>query len=518
LPWTSRAALLVAESSIPKIFDRIDNASGKTLSRWFGWPGYGVANIPDSDDPMTNYFGYEPEGFARATSPGDGKAGMPDAYWVPSKAGTRDLLGTMFAEDFPLVKVLNNSRKYFIEDINPHAVCLIDGNNFLPVGSLEVGVAGQVKKGQNANNLPTIISMWIDKNGDHKMQDDEVTTITKADGKPLPKLQNRSNSMWMDEKGNAYILSAANSILKIPADGFAENGAIKWDADKATMVVPTVLPSLLTHGIGGRQGMPGMRTDSQGNIYVCLSAVVPALTPKLASSIQETFPNVPPSAWFAYATPELAKEMKEGLGHTAESNIAKFAKFSPEGKLLWTAGRKATAAPSPGEMYHFWTIGGMIGDNYVAGCSEWGPIYIYTTDGFFVDTLMNDPATLAPAGPYTFGSENFSGQVYGFPKLGKAFAYDQGGIYAIDGFDSNLKVAGEQRFKGTVDLDKIYQQAMPEEQIAAALQIGAGLRQHRPGRDLDPRPRRHPDPQQSPAGHRPDWLRRHQSLRQDPRC
>ncbi len=465
-----QGGLLVAESSIPKIFNRIDNASGKTLSRWFGWPGYGVANIPDPEDPMTNYYSFEPEGFARATSV-DGKSGMPDAYWVPKKAGMEDV-GPMFKEDFPLVKVLANGRKYFIEDINPHAVCLIDGDNFLPVGNLNVGVdRSQLKPGANANSAPTIISMWIDKNGDHKSQPEEVTTISQVDGKPMPRLATQSNSMWLDEKGNAYIITAANSILKVPAEGFARNGAILWNPAKASYVLPTVLPSLLTHGISGRQGMPGLRTDSQGNIYVCLSAVAPALTPKLASQIQTAFPNIPQSAWFAYATPELAKQNKEGLGHTAESNIAKFAKFSPDGKLLWTAGRKATAAPGPGEMYHFWTIGGMVGDNYVTGCSEWGPIYFYTTDGFYVDTLMNDPATLAPAGPYTFGSENFSGQVYGFPKLGKVFAYDQGGIYAVDGFDKNLKVEGERRFKGSVVLDKVYQEAMPISQIAASLKI-----------------------------------------------
>jgi len=48
-----QGGLVVAESSIPKIFDRIDAASGKTLNRWFGWPGYGIENIPDSEDPMT---------------------------------------------------------------------------------------------------------------------------------------------------------------------------------------------------------------------------------------------------------------------------------------------------------------------------------------------------------------------------------------------------------------------------------------------------------------------------------
>lgn len=465
-----QGGLVVAESSVPKIFDRIDNASGKTLTRWFGWPGYGLANIPDSDDPMTNYFSYEPEGFARATATRD-KTGMPDAYWVPAKAGMEGV-GPMFKEDFPYVKVLANGRKYFVEDANPHAVCLIAGDNFKPVGNLDVynGYEHQ-KTGVNPNSVPTTISMWVDKNGDHKQQPEEATTITQVDGKPLPHITSRSGSMWLDKNGNAFLITAANSILKIPSGGFDKNGAILWNPAKAYYVVPTVLPSLLTRGIGGRQGMPGLRTDSKGNIYVCLSAVVPALTPKLASSIQTMFPDVPQSAWFAYASPELAKQNKEGLGHTSESNIAKFAKFSPDGKLLWTAGRKATAAPNPGEMYHFWTIGGMVGDDYVAGCSEWGPIYFYTSDGFYVDMLMNDPATQAPAGPYTFGSENFSGQVYGFPKLGKVFAYDQGGIYSVDGFDRNLKVEGEKRFHGSVALDKVYDEAMPISQIAAGLQI-----------------------------------------------
>jgi hypothetical protein len=182
------------------------------------------------------------------------------------------------------------------------------------------------------------------------------------------------------------------------------------------------------------------------------------------------YPDIPASKWCAYATSELAKQNLEGLGHTAECNIAKFAKFSPDGKLLWIAGRKATAMPNPGEMYHFWDIGGLVGDGYVAGCSEWGPITFYTSDGFYVDSVMNDPNSLAPSGPYTFGSENFSGQVRSFPKLGKVFAYDQGGIYAVDGFDQNLKVSGEQRFHGTVDLDKTYE-GVSLAQVAQSLEI-----------------------------------------------
>ena len=112
----------------------------------------------------------------------------------------------------------------------------------------------------------------------------------------------------------------------------------------------------------------------------------------------------------------------------------------------------------------------LIDDSYVSMCSEWGPIYFYTSDGFYVDTLMNDPNNLAPGGPYTFGSENFSGRVQAFDKLKKVYAYDQCGIYSVDGFDNNLRVAGEQRFKGTVMLDKTYK-GLSQAAVASRLQI-----------------------------------------------
>jgi hypothetical protein len=71
----------------------------------------------------------------------------------------------------------------------------------------------------------------------------------------------------------------------------------------------------------------------------------------------------------------------------------KFAKYGPDGKMLWVAGRKATAQPYPGELYHFWDMAGIVNNDYVVGASEWGPMYFYTSDGFYVDSIMNDPAT-----------------------------------------------------------------------------------------------------------------------------
>jgi len=459
-----QGGLVVAEFSTPKLFDRIDNSTGKTLSRWFGWPSYYLPNIPDCDDPFTCYFAYEPRGFARATA-APGKTGLPDAYWdiVENTDIPESQMGGL-----PYIQRLANGRKYEISDVWPHLVYAIDGDKMLPVGYIKVLNANEKLRGVIYNpTKQNSIEIWIDRNGDHVAQPEELTKITEIDGKPLPWMPSvhRDSCLWMDAKGHAYIQTYDHSILEIPSDGIAENGSIQWNAAKAHYVVPVTLPN------SGFGLVRGVRTDSKGNVYTVMSATRPGLTPALEAKIQKNFPDVPRSEWGVYATPEMAKQMTEGLGHTAESNIAKFAKYSPKGKLLWMAGRKATAAARPGEIYHFYTIGGMVGDNYVAGCSQWGTISFYTSDGFYVDTIMNDPATLPPAGPYTFGGETMGGRVQAFEKLGKVFAYNNGGIYAIDGFDKNLKLTGEQRMHGIVALDKIYETAEMPNPVTSSLQI-----------------------------------------------
>jgi hypothetical protein len=393
---------------------------------------------------MTSYFPYEPEGFARATVPAEGQTGYPDAYWVPGQvlpnnsaespglgdpaAFVEGLNQTYGYSMLPYVTRLANGRKYFIDDGNPHLVSLIEGDNLVPVDYLDVRDPDDARK---PSVTATSITMWVDHDGSHKATADSVVPITEANGKPLPNTAARACSMWIAPNGDAYFMTHGNSILKIPSDGFTNAGAINWNPDRATLVVTTVLPSKLDRLFSaGHTGMAGIRADTKGDIYTCLSAEIPALTPALAVKIQKRTPNVPQSQWCVYANDGLAKKMHEGLGHTAESNAVKFAKFGPDGNLLWIAGRKATANPEPGEMYNFWALAGMVDDNYIAGASEWGPIYFYTSDGFYVDSIMYDPAALSPPGPYTFSSETFSGRIETYDKLGKVYAYDQGGIYS----------------------------------------------------------------------------------------
>ncbi len=182
-----------------------------------------------------------------------------------------------------------------------------------------------------------------------------------------------------------------NKILKVPSAGFLRNGAISWDAGKAAYVADPVLASVKSMYCAYRDGIMGVRVDSQGNLYTCFNTHAP------------------------YATPELTKAMFAGLGHTTESNAVKFAKFAPDGHVLWMAGRKATAAAKPGEMYHFWVMGGLVGDRYIAGCSESGQMYFYTADGFYVDALMENMGLSPLPGPYTFGGETFGGRVQDYP-------------------------------------------------------------------------------------------------------
>jgi hypothetical protein len=79
---------------------------------------------------------------------------------------------------------------------------------------------------------------------------------------------------------------------------------------------------------------------------------------------------------------------------------------------------------------------------------------------------------MPPPGPYTFGSENFSGRVEAFPALKQIFAYDQGNVYHVDGFDDQMKVAGETRLWGQVRLDKAYEsEESASPQVATTIQI-----------------------------------------------
>lgn len=421
----AQGGVLVAESTIPKVMSRYNASSGKLLQRWYGDRSYATTNIPDPHDPWTQYYSLEggaPFGFARARVAGEGGSGNPDAYWCLPQIGYPQVDTLLDTMNVPLCFYAKNGKQYMVSDSSPHGICLIKGNTFTPVGFARVTNSQTEKNG---------VELWSDLNGDGKVQPNELVMLSTIDGKPAPQFASQTGSLWMTETGDMYLVSESNSIVKIPATGFTKQGAILWDVTKASYVVPVVLPGTDKIFTGWRAGILGVRTDAEQNVYVCFNTVAP------------------------YATPELTKAMQEGLGHAAEFNTVKFAKYGPDGKMLWMTGRKATGPAKPGEMYHFWVLGGLVNDRYIVGASEWGNMYIYTEDGYFVDTLFDVAGMGSGKPPYTFGSETFAGRIQYFPGLNQVWAYSCGKSFKVRGFNHGM-VDGEKRISGTVMLDKVY--------------------------------------------------------------
>jgi hypothetical protein len=447
----ARGGLLVAESAIPKVMSRWDARTLRPLRHWFGAPTYWTATWPEPDDPWTAYYQLN-GGFARATIPGPGRNGdRPSAYWNLPAAG---LPGAgNFEEAIHTVLIGSNKKKYLAGAVSPNGIALVQGDRVLPVARFRVWNQGHKENTRQKNYA----EVWQDRNGDHREQPAEVSILDTVEGKPLVPLADWFvHSSLFTPSGDFYIQTAANKILLIPSEGFDRNGAPRWNLGRARYVAAPIFPAFGDSMYVGPRGQSGIRVDSKSNIYTVLSAKAPAVTPELRARMEKEFPGLPQSKWGAYATPELAERMMEGMGHTGESNIVKFVKFDRNGRMLWTAGRKATAGARPGEMYHVWALAGLIGDEYIAVASEWGPFTLYTHDGFYVDSFMNDPGQNPPPGPYTFGGETGAGRVQYFPGRDEVWAYSVGMAYRLQNF-KNGKVQGEGRLQGTVSLDRVYE-------------------------------------------------------------
>ncbi len=422
--------LIVAESSPPKIFTRVRIADGSIVSRWYGPGVYWNGTWPMPDDPRHVFYMLN-DAVGRARVAGVNKPGLPDAYWQLDRAGYPQVHLETGIPQLETIKAANQ-RLYMVKDTIEHAVLVFEKDETLrPVATW----TSRNDKAAKRNFL----DIWIDANGDGKIQPDEESVLEAlADGKPLPQVAERTASMHMEPNGDLYFSTQDNAILKIPATGFAANGQIRWNPAGATLAVAAVLPGRDRMATNHREGILGVRLNTAGDIYTVFNTRQQGK-----------------GGAYDFGTPEEATRKLEGTGHTARFNVVKFAKFSPNGELLWMAGRKATAGAKPGEMYHFWNLAGLINDDYVAGTSEWGVITFYTQDGFFIDSIMNNPGDVALPGPYTFSGETGGGQVAYFPRTGQVWAYSSGMAYTVEGF-KNGKVAGEARVSGSVNLDRVY--------------------------------------------------------------
>ncbi|HSI83249.1 MAG TPA: hypothetical protein VK970_05670 [Candidatus Methylacidiphilales bacterium] len=436
----ARGALVVPEAALPKVFSRFDLAAGnKLIKRWFGPGVYWNSTWPMPEDPL-HVFYMNTHGIGRGKVAGVNEPGLPDAYWETTMSGFTQIPDLESGIPQPeAVRAINGSL-YLVRDVREHAIMLLgEDDKIRPVATF-TPVGAKAK-----DNLLKInhLKIWVDLNGDGLVTPDEQSILSElSDGKPMPNVATTTSSMHMEPNGDLYFSTHDNCILLVPAvarDAFQKDGSVRWDTTKARLVVPTVLPGLKEMSTTYRQGILGVRRDEFGNIYTLFNTRVDGKS----------------GGEFDYPTPEIATRMREGMGHTSSFNVIKVAKYDGDGSLIWMAGRKATAGARPGEMYHHWNMAGLVNERYVAAGSEWGQIYFYTSDGFFVDALMNNPGDVTQPGPYTFGGETSGGRVTYFPKLGELWAYSSGMSYRVRGF-SKGEVERETRLTGEVVLDKKY--------------------------------------------------------------
>ncbi|MCL6103660.1 MAG: hypothetical protein M1292_14440, partial [Bacteroidetes bacterium] len=419
--------LLVIESSIPKVISQFNVTDGKLLQRWYGPGVYWQSTWPMPDDPK-HVFYMLTEGIGRARVKGPNEVGVPDSYWDLDHTPYSFVGNLESLIPHPeTVKALNGNL-YLVKDTKTQAVMLLENDLLRPVSTWN-----WLEKEQR-------LEAWIDGNGDGLKQENEIRRIDRTvDGKRIPTLAELTSSFHMESNGDLYFITQGNSILKVPCKKFLPNGLVEWDIQNATFAVSEVLPGAKKLPTGWRNGILGVCLDNQKNLYTAFNT--------------KTAGNGGP---YDFPSEKVAKNRLEGLGHTSEFNVVKFAKYDPQGNLLWMAGRKATAGAKAGEMYHFWNLAGLVNDKYIAGGSEWGQIYFYTHDGFFVDAIMNNPADAPTPGPYTFGGETSGARVQYFPALDELWAYSSGKAYHVKGFKDG-KMEGEKRVYGTVAIDKTYE-------------------------------------------------------------
>lgn len=436
----ARGGLLVVESAIPRVISRLQASNGKVLSRWFGPGVYWNSTWPMPDDPTSVFYSLG-GGFGRGRVGRNDENRTAEAYWAPDKAGYTHVGNIEDGMPQPEVVRASNGQTYLVADTRTHPIFLLRDNRLQPVATWR-GI-GTDKNRFPQNKLGRFyIEVWIDANGDGQVQESEKSQLSSlSNGQPVPQIADLTSSLHMEPNGDLYFVTQNNSILKVPCTGWQRNGTPRWDTTKASLAVPTVLPGQEQMSTTWRHGILGVRLDKGGNYYTVFNTRVNGK-----------------GGPFNYPSEQVAARQLEGMGHTATFNVVKFAKYDPQGKLLWMSGRKATAGAKPGEMYHFWNIAGLANDRYIAGASEWGQVYFYTHDGFYVDAIMNNPALAPPPGPYTFGGETSGGRIQYFPNRDELWAYSSGMAYRVQGFRKGA-VEGEQRIAGIVKLDKVYETA-----------------------------------------------------------
>ncbi len=447
-----RGGLYVTDVEIPRVVKKYRTADFSLEQEWFGDLAYGPGGCSAPDDPLEVYAEYQSgrgTAFVRGRLKGDGSNAIIDAYWDLSKLGLPWPFGRADT-GVPLIFKGKNGVTYLCGTFpNGDAGYLlfykIDGDCISPIAY--VGGWQDLYLRTSAPpfpDKPRFLEFWSDLNHNGQIDDDEKQLFPRLAGESLlaKSLGDRFAGLgpsFLSPRGDLYLVIQNNKAIMVPAAKMDAFGAIRWNPAAARVVARDIYPGADYIPSEPRGGILGVRPDAAGNTYY----------------VYNVYKNPKASP---YASAAWTEAMGEGLGHCGEFQAVRIAKYAPDGTRLWEVGRKATKMARPGETYHFWEMAGLIGKGYVAGATEHTPVVVYSPDGFFVDTILDDPTRGEPFSAFNIGGgETFNGRTVWYPERGECYLFTGNShtyCYRVDGFAKDGTVAGERRFGGTVTLTK----------------------------------------------------------------
>ncbi len=101
-----------------------------------------------------------------------------------------------------------------------------------------------------------------------------------------------------------------------------------------------------------------------------------------------------------------------GIGHSSHLSDVYVYRLDRDGNLLWRAGKKASGIAKPGEFYgRACGLAGPVAGKFFSFVDENGQDRLYTDDGLYVGSLLEDTAAATP-GPLTLPVEHFNSIAY----------------------------------------------------------------------------------------------------------
>jgi hypothetical protein len=388
--------LYIGESVAPKRFARC-TLDGKIVKEWFGALGYAEPATGDPEKISDVYYCYGGQLVRCEVDYATGQWRV-DAVWDVGQpeginAGVTDMRVTHHA-----------GRTYLYGEGHAHPLYIIDGYAIRQVASLGKH-AGYLNP--HSDNWRNETFAWYDHNGNGKVDAGELQVVTSPVGGGMNGLIGSFLTRSL-----VWYLPDFNRVLRLRPVQIDPSGAPEYTWDLKYTDIPV---KALDSECGGES--TGCEVDAAGNVYAEW--------------------NVP-------------GETRARAYWGARTALTRLGKYAPDGKQVWEVGRHCSGEYiKPGEMYHLWKSAGLV-DNWVFLTDTAGLYHIYSTDGFFIDTLMDDPTRPdTPPGPYSLMGENFCGSAVKDAKSGKIylFATDTAAhIYEVQG------LGDFPRLQGTVEI------------------------------------------------------------------